>query len=197
LGHNINENETLLQLFTSFILDQNDVFDIKCELVRINKVKIECQTQFNENMQSISKLKIQTNEIEQREEKSNKQLLNKNFLKLKFRNKSNQSQSIQIRKSTTNKKLIRTIKNKESSSSPDDNSNEKEEKASTSTKEKDNSPTRKESESKTLTEENQETDGKLVEDDYANDDTLNNNKSNNEILENSVQLPLDLSVQKI
>ena len=50
-----------------------------------------------------------------------------------------------------------------------------------------------------MTEENQETDGKLliVEDDYANDDTLDNNKNNNEILENSVQLPLDLSVQKI
>ena len=145
-------------------------------------------------MQSISKLKIQTNEIEQSEEKSNKQIINKNFLKLKFRNKSNQSQSIQIRKSS-NKKLIRTIKKTESSSSPDDNLNEKDVKTSISTKEekeKSNVPASKESDLKTSSDENEN--GKLlIVEDSVNDETLNNN----EIIENSVQLPLDLSVQKI
>ena len=158
-------------------------------------MKIECQTQLNENMQSLSELKLQTaNKIEQTEGKSNKQIINKNFLKLKFRNKSNQSQSIQIRKSS-NKKLIRTIKKTESSSSPDDNLNEKEVKTSISTKEekeKSNVPASKESDLKTSSDENEN--GKLlIVEDSVNDETLNNN----EIIENSVQLPLDLSVQKI
>lgn len=62
MGHILNEHETLLQLFASFILTQNDLFEIRYELiknvVKERPVKIECVTDVHENVKAFSKLNI-------------------------------------------------------------------------------------------------------------------------------------------
>lgn len=136
MKHTLNESENLLQLFTSFILTQNDIFDIKYELIKIKErsVKIECVTQLNYNSNALSKLSIEPKKEETKKEpiketkkeeksepaepQSNKVALNKNFLKLKFRNKINQGMqyptfNLMKRFQTNNKKLnLRPIKKK-------------------------------------------------------------------------------------
>lgn len=67
MDHLLNEHETLLELFTCFILSKDDVLDIRYKLVNIQKkmlIKTECQTKLNENVQALSQLKIQANEPE-------------------------------------------------------------------------------------------------------------------------------------